>query len=101
MLVRALEEVATSKEKQFIPKVEWAKKPIGDGDSYRGKITAVWSNGCTLVTNHSLHAGENVWIEAKDAENKTALAVMGTVVWTENRFRNDGNRYEIRIRRSL
>ena len=99
MLIKALSEVTTSKEKRVIENVNWGKvtQKEGPGLAQRGTITGIWRQGCSLVTRDSVLAGESIWIRAKDELGRTVLSLIGTVTWTESVFCREGYRCEVRF----
>lgn len=99
MLIKALSHVTTSKEKRTLKNVKWGRVSYknGNGSPQRGTITGIWQQGCSLVTRHNVLAGENIWIRAKDELGRTVLSLVGTVTWTDNVFRLDGYRCEVRF----
>lgn len=68
---------------RLIPRGGWRPEE----GAREGVVTSAWSIGCSLLTKTNLVAGDMIWIES----------LRGTVTWTENRFRAEGNLCEIRF----
>ncbi|MBI3555305.1 MAG: hypothetical protein HY074_03445 [Deltaproteobacteria bacterium] len=100
MVIKTLSDVSIEREKRKLTNVVWGK--ISDkgapGFSQRGVITGIWKFGCALTTRHNVRAGENIWVRAKDDLGQLVLSLVGTVVWNEATFRQDGYRCEVRFR---
>lgn len=99
MLIKALSEVATRKEKTLLTNVRWRRlSEKGEaGFAQKAKITGLWKLGCSLVTRHNLLPGEKIWINAKDELGRQIVSLIGTVVWNDNIFSLDGYRCEVRF----
>lgn len=100
MLIKALTDVTTEKEKVTITDVRWGRvDQKGEPRlAQKATITGVWKRGCSLVTRHSLLVGETIWLKARDELGRPILSLIGTVTWNENCFRLDGYRCEVRFR---
>ncbi|MEW6057394.1 MAG: hypothetical protein AB1540_12350 [Bdellovibrionota bacterium] len=98
-------EIATDREKKIIRDVKWG--PLSQKtsrslahmkDQSPATVTAVWKDGCSLITRENLLEGENIWLELTTEQNQQQTLYTGTVTWVENCFRPEGNRCEVRFR---
>jgi hypothetical protein len=110
MLIKVLSDVSTKNEKVVLTKVRWKKLPAGNHpasivpqgapEKDRARITAIWSRGCSIVTETPLLPGQNLWLKAANSSGKVILVAVATVVWTQGSFSRDGYRAELRFRSS-